>query len=138
MNFDYYVNVNVDRLFRWAPATNRQERWDDTTRTWINVAPNLADDIFSGRVDLDEITADKAEQDYPKAFGEHRFLTVDMMNRIQVAIAQKTTVEEFIADCEVPKPEQAAVEKFYGDLHKEMSERKLAPGQFWDVSSEWS
>ena len=102
------------------------------------MAPHLADDIFSGRVDLDEITADKATQDYPKAFGEHRFLTVDMMNRIQVAIARKTTVEEFIADYEVPKPEQAAVEKFYGDLNKEMSEFKLAPGQFWDVSSEWS
>ncbi|WP_104169808.1 hypothetical protein [Cryobacterium sp. M23] len=138
MNFDYYVKEDIGRLFRWVPATNRQERWDDTTSTWINVAPNLADDIFSGRVDLDEITADKAKKDYPKAFGERRFLTVDMMNRIQVAIAQKTTVEEFIADYPVPGPEQAAVEKFYADLHKEMSERKLAPGQFWDVSSEWS
>ncbi|WP_130176719.1 hypothetical protein [Cryobacterium sp. SO1] len=138
MDFDYYVKEDIGRLFRWAPATNRQERWDDSTSTWINVAPHLADDIFSGRVDLDEITAHKAKQDYPRAFGEHLFLTVDMMNRIQVAIAQKTTVEEFIADYPVPKAEQAAVEKFYADLHKEISERKLAPGQFWDVSSEWS
>ncbi|MDH6235361.1 hypothetical protein [Cryobacterium sp. CG_9.6] len=138
MTFDYYVKQGIGRLFRWAPATNRQERWDDTSSTWISVAPYLADDIFSGRVDLDQITPEKAEQDYPTAFGERLFLTVDMMNRIQVAIAQKTTVEEFIADYPVPLPERAAVEKFYADLQKEMSESKLAPGQFWDVSSEWS
>ena len=65
-------------------------------------------------------------------------LTVDMMNKIQVAIAQKTPVEEFLADYEVPKEEQAAAKKFYADLQKEMSETVLEPGQFWDVSAEWS
>ena len=77
MNFDYYVKVNADRLFRWAPATNRQERWDDTTSTWINVAPKLADDIFSGRVDLEEITADRARREYPRAFEDRLILTVE-------------------------------------------------------------
>lgn len=65
-------------------------------------------------------------------------LTVDMMNKIQVAISQKTPVEDFIADYEVPAPDQAAVKKFYTNLQKEMTETVLAPGQFWDVSSEWS
>ena len=60
-----------------------------------------------------------------------------MMNKIQVAISQKTLVEDFISDYGIPLPEQAAVEKFHGDLKKWMDENPLEPGQSWDVASEW-
>ena len=137
MNFDYYVKTAVDRLFRYAPTTGRQDRWDDARGTWTNVAPTLADDIYSGRSEMDEVTADRAKRDYPKAFGEFPMLIVDMMNKIQVAIAQKTSLEEFISDYEIPHPEQAAVKNFYADLKKYMEDNPLARGQFWDVASEW-
>lgn len=67
MKYHYYVKEAIDRLFRHAPATGRQERWDANTEEWVNVAPNLADDIYSGRVELEEITEFQVVEKYPKA-----------------------------------------------------------------------
>lgn len=177
MSFGYYIDEGIDRLFRFDDRTGQQDRWNDAPGTWANVAPWLADEIYSGKVGLDEVTAEFAERDYPRAFedspiptevgtnryrapaakspleelpsndaaephpphefGTQVFLTEDTMNRIQVAIAQNTSVDEVIAVNEITGPEQIAVKKFYADLQKEISETKLQPGQYWAVPSDW-
>lgn len=73
MKFDYYVNDGIDRLFRYASETGQQDRWDNTPGVWSNVAPSLVDKIYSGKVGLDEVTAEEARRGYPKAFGDHPF-----------------------------------------------------------------
>lgn len=67
MKFHYYVKEAIDRLFRYAPENGQQERWNANTGEWVNVAPYLADDIRSGRVELDEISEFEVVAKYPKA-----------------------------------------------------------------------
>ena len=138
INFDYYVNEAIGRLYRYAPATGRQERWDENSGAWVTAAPSLADDIYAGRVELEEVTTEQAKIDSPKAFEERLPITVDTMNKIQVCIAQGSSFEDFISDYKLIEPELSAARRFHAALLEEMSENKLAPGQFWDVSAEWS
>lgn len=94
MNFDYYIDEGVDRLFRYAHATGQQDRWNETSGTWTNVAPALVDNIYSGKVGLDEVAADRAALDYPRAFGDSPLPTEEAMNPLQTPIAEKTPSEE--------------------------------------------
>ena len=96
MNFDYYIDEGVDRLFRYVPATGQQDRWDDIPGTWANVAPALVDNIYSGKVGLDEVTADRAEQDYPRAFEDRPIAVERTLNTLHVLIAARAPSEELI------------------------------------------
>ena len=135
VDFDYYLNASIDRLFRFDSRTGRQERWDAEPGTWVSVAPYLADDIYAGRVELDEVSAVTAKETYPIALGlpptiaedemrvENTRIGEDTMIRIEMYVAQKLTIEEFTLDNEIVEPQLSAVKRYWLALQKEITER---------------
>jgi hypothetical protein len=135
VQFEYFVKAAINRLFRFDPRTGRQERWDNNACIWVNVAPDLADDIYSGRVEVDEISADAAENSYLSAFvvlpttaneaitDDNTTIGENMMIRIEMYVALKRSIEEFVSDKEIVEPELSGVKRYWLALEKEISER---------------
>lgn len=134
MKFEYYVKPAIDRLFRFEPETGLQERWDAGECMWVNVAPHLADDIYSGRVELDEVRAATAKSRYPTAFGAPApatesadlevasFIPEETMIRLEVYDAQKLSLEQFASDNSIVEPELTSVRRYWSALQQEISQ----------------